>query len=147
MSSEHRVKARRCSMCGINYPPFVAVCRACGEDTWAINRGEPDANWQELVSMHEQRIAADAPASPYPHRHDNEAPIYRDARGLLWVTHTDLLGNGYRSVTEDMILYINGKFFEAQGFSEGAGAWLIEEVQVDGAADSLEPSMFGESEA
>jgi hypothetical protein len=93
--------------------------------------------------MHQKRIAENGPVSPYPHRADNEAAIYRDSGDRLWVTHADLLSNGYRAVTEDTILYINSKFYEAQGFSDSGGAWLIEEVIVDGAADSLEPSMFG----
>lgn len=97
--------------------------------------------------MHKKRLDDDAPASVYPHRHDNEAPIYRDSGERLWVTHADLLANGYRSVTEDTVLYINGRFFEAQGYADAAGAWLIEEVKVDGAANSLEPSMFDSSEA
>ena len=130
-------------MCGINYPPFIAVCRACGDNTWALSKHSPDENWQELAQMHKQRIEDDAPPPLYPHRHDNEAPVYKDSGGRLWVTHADLLENGYRSVTEDTILYLNGKFFEAQGYSDNGGAWLIEEVVVDGAADSLDPSMFG----
>ncbi len=107
-----------------------------------MNNNGPDDDWQDLVNMHKKRIAEDAPESIYPHRHDNEAPVYRDSGGRLWVTHADLLANGYRAVTEDTILYINHTFYEAQGFAEPAGAWLIEEVTMEGAADSLEPHMF-----
>lgn len=93
--------------------------------------------------MHQKIIAESGPASPFPHQHDNEAPIYRDSGDRLWVTHTDLLANGYRSVTEDSIFWLNGRFYEAQGYSDGGGAWLVEEVVVEGAAESLEPQMFG----
>lgn len=139
------IKSRRCSMCGINFPPFVAVCRACGDNTWPIQKIDPDENWQELVAMHQRNIEDNEPESIFPHRADNAANVYRDRGNRLWITHADLLANGYQSVTEDTILYINGKFYEAQGYAETPASWLIEEVIVDGAADSLEPSQFDDS--
>lgn len=95
--------------------------------------------------MHRLRIEADEPVSVYPHRADNEATIYRDSGDRLWVTHADLLKNGYRAVTEDSILYLNEKFYECQTYSNRAGSWLIEEVLVDDAAESLEPHHFNAS--
>lgn len=143
-SSDYSIKSRRCSICGINFPPYVAVCRVkkCGETTWANSKHGPDDDWSELVAMHDKRNADDEAPSVYPHHHDNSAKVYRDSGDRLWVTHEALLGNGYRAITEDTIVYLNEKFYELQVFAQKAGAWLLEEIVVDGAADSLEPSMF-----
>lgn len=144
--SDYTVKSRRCSICGINYPPYVAVCRACGDDTWANSRATPDEDWTQLVEMHKKRIEDDAPPPLYPHRYDNQARIYRDSEGRLWVTHAELLENGYRFIDDTTILYLNEEFYETLAFIEKAGAWYIRHIQVDGAADNLEPAMFADGD-
>lgn len=144
---DYTVKSRRCSICGINYPPFVAVCRACGDDTWANSRATPDEDWAQLAEMHKKRHEANDPPPLYPHRHDNQARIYRDSEGRLWVTHAELLENGYRFIDDDTVLYLNEEFYECIAFVEKAAAWLIKHIQVDGAAEHLEPAMFANGDS
>lgn len=67
--------------------------------------------------------------SIYPHRHDAKARVYTDAQGIKWVTHAELLENEYESLEDFTIVYLNGKFYELQGFSNAAEAWWIEEVE------------------
>lgn len=62
-----------------------------------------------------------------PHKHDAVAKIY-DSEGRLWVTNTDLLDAGY--APEDfLIVYLNGRFFELQGYAETPDAWWMEHVR------------------
>jgi hypothetical protein len=68
--------------------------------------------------------------SVYPHRHDNAARIYRDKDGRLWVTHTELLQNGYRNLEDFDIVYLNDKFYELSGYAPKANSWWLEEVEV-----------------
>lgn len=76
----------------------------------------------------------------YPHRHNNAAPIY-ELDGKLWVTHADLLDNEYESLEDFSIVYLNGKFYELQGYVNKPDAWWIEEVETDNVTpDSLETS-------
>lgn len=65
--------------------------------------------------------------SIYPHRHDAKARIY-EKDGILWVTHADLLGAEYEAIEDFMIVYLNGKFYELQGYANEPDAWWIEEV-------------------
>lgn len=61
-----------------------------------------------------------------PHKHDAVAKIY-DSEGRLWVTNVDLLDAGY--APEDfLIVYLNGSFFELQGYAETPDAWWMEHV-------------------
>src|SRR5690349_7677635 len=43
------VKARRCSICSIQYPPYVEVCRVCDGETFALFKSGPDADWEDQV--------------------------------------------------------------------------------------------------
>lgn len=70
--------------------------------------------------------------SIYPHRHDNKARVYTDARGRKWVTHTELLDQGYENLEDFSIVYLNKKFYELQGYAEKPDAWWLEEVEEDG---------------
>ena len=69
--------------------------------------------------------------SIYPHKHDNAARIYR-GKDRLWVAHIELLQNGYRNLEDFDIVYLNGKFYELQGYAEKPDAWWLEEVDVNG---------------
>lgn len=64
----------------------------------------------------------------YPHKHDNAAPIYEDKDGKYWVSHADLLANEYECLEDFSVVYLNGKFFELQGYAEKPNAWWIEPV-------------------
>lgn len=64
----------------------------------------------------------------YPHRHDNAAPVYEDKDGKYWVSHADLLANDYANIEDFDIVYLNGKFWELQGYAEKPNAWWVEPV-------------------
>lgn len=70
-------------------------------------------------------------SSIYPHRHDAKARVYTDSNGLTWVSHAELLANEYESLEDFMIVYLNEKFYELQGYAEEPGAWWIEEVSTE----------------
>lgn len=63
----------------------------------------------------------------YPHRHDAEAQLF-EKDGLLWVTHQDLLDAGYSALEDFSIVYLNGVFYELQGYAESPRSWWVEEV-------------------
>jgi hypothetical protein len=65
-----------------------------------------------------------------PHDPNNRAKIYQDKRGLLWVTHQELLECGYINLCDFDVVYLNGKFYELQGHSDKANAWWIEEIEL-----------------
>lgn len=70
--------------------------------------------------------------STYPHKHDNSAPIYKDKNGQMWVSHADLLANEYEYMEDFSIVYLNGKFYELQGYLPKVNAWWIEPVPIEG---------------
>lgn len=74
----------------------------------------------------------------YPHKHDNVARVYEDDKGMLWVTHNELLECGYRGISDFDIVWINETFYELQGYNPGADAWWVEEV-VNGEAPETPP--------
>lgn len=74
----------------------------------------------------------------YPHNVENTARIYEDDKGLLWVTHRELLDCGYVGISDFDIVWLNEKFYELQGHNATADAWWIEEV-VDGEAPETPP--------
>ena len=74
--------------------------------------------------------------SVYPHKHDNAAPVYKDKHGKLWVSHADLLANEYEYMEDFSIVYLNGKFYELQGYVQKANAWWIEPVDSEGVMDA-----------
>lgn len=78
--------------------------------------------------------------SIYPHRHDAKARVYTDANDLTWVTHADLLANEYEALEDFGIVYLNGKFYELQGYAEEPGAWWIEEVPMEDSDGETPPS-------
>lgn len=76
--------------------------------------------------------------SAYPHKHDNAAPIYKK-KGLHYVTHADLIDNGYEYLEDFSIIYINGEFWELQAHVPKVNAWWIERVPTEGVIDELPP--------
>jgi len=73
-----------------------------------------------------------------PHDADNEARIYEDKRGMLWVTHAELLECGYRGLEDFDIVYLNGTFYELQGHIKESDSWWIEEVSTEEAEQAQE---------
>lgn len=67
----------------------------------------------------------------YPHDVDNQAAVYEDEQGRLWVTHEELLACGYRGIEDFDVVYINGKFYELQAYMRIPAAWWIEEVELE----------------
>lgn len=47
------MSARRCSNCGIDYPPeaWYSKCKACGGDTSWFSNMKPDPNWKDAVEL------------------------------------------------------------------------------------------------
>ena len=41
--------ARRCSTCGISYPPALTECQVCGDATAYLSNEDPHDCWQETV--------------------------------------------------------------------------------------------------
>ena len=79
----------------------------------------------------------------YPHKHNNAAPVYEDKDGKYWVSHADLLANEYECLEDFSVVYLNGKFWELQGYAEKPNAWWIE--QVEGVAPDAPPETEAES--
>lgn len=69
--------------------------------------------------------------SNYPHQFDNSARLYRDEQDRLWVTHTELLENGYQYIEDFDIVYLNGTFYELQAYMEKPDAWWIEAIPTE----------------
>jgi len=81
-----------------------------------------------------------------PREADNAAVIYEDKRGMLWVTHQELLDCGYINLCDFDIVYLNEAFYELQGHSKVAHAWWIEKVEMpDVSTDETEGSVPEES--
>lgn len=72
-----------------------------------------------------------AEGNTLPHNADNEARLYEDKHGHLWVTHQELLDCEYRGLEDFDIVYLNGKFYELQAHIKEADAWWIEEVPTE----------------
>lgn len=83
--------------------------------------------------------------SIYPHKHDNAAPVYRDKDGTYWVSHADLLALEYEFLEDFSIVYMNGKFWELQGYAEKPNAWWIE--RVEGRLDDIPETKETEAES
>lgn len=45
------MSCRRCSTCGISYPPTVSECRVCGDTTDYLSNVDPDHDWQAAVEL------------------------------------------------------------------------------------------------
>lgn len=76
--------------------------------------------------------------SAYPHKHDNAAPIFKK-KGRYYVSHADLLANEYANIEDFDIVYLNGVFYELQGYIQPANAWWIEPVEIEGVIDDAPP--------
>lgn len=83
--------------------------------------------------------------SAYPHKHDNAAPVYKDKRGKYWVSHADLLANEYECLEDFSIVYLNGNFYELQGYVPKVNAWWIEPIEVEGVIHDTPPETETES--
>lgn len=64
--------------------------------------------------------------SNYPHTYDATARVYKDKEGRFWVSHQELL-EYYQGICDFDIVYINGKFYELQGYAKTPDAWWMEE--------------------
>lgn len=82
--------------------------------------------------------------SVYPHKHDNAAPIY-EKDGKYWVSHADLLALEYEFLEDFSIVYVNGKFYELQGYVPKPNAWWIEPIATEGVMSDILPEASTES--
>jgi hypothetical protein len=140
LSHHSETGAKRCSTCAINYPLFIEVCRVCGEETWTMYVTSPQEDWEEVVA---EMLGADTPPaeSVYFHPHDALCRVsFRSTR--LWIAHADLLAVGYYALEDGSIVFVNGRFYELEGFDRLNKEWWVDEIETEGAADNLHPSMF-----
>lgn len=143
--------ALRCGTCDLNYPAELdsKACGVCGEQLVLSDELEPSPDWWpravlgiapavelDVLAAFLDQLEEDE-ESIYPHRYDAHAPIYRDSGGRLWVTHQDLIYNGYPRPDDFMVVWLNNAFFELQGFLKSAQAWWIEKIDVERAFDDL----------
>lgn len=138
--------AKRCSICGINYPDDLAdpKCKVCDESLAYIHDETPDEDWvskiHELLSPSPETtpleaieiifIAAmpsDEEDSIYPHKADNRAHV-SEHNGQLFVTHQALLSAGYEGIEAGTIVYLNDKFYEVEGYAHGRQVWWVTEI-------------------
>lgn len=56
------IKSRRCSTCGINFPPAFGKCQVCGGTTDALFNAPQDTDWQEKVKL--AKAALEEPPPP-----------------------------------------------------------------------------------
>ena len=75
-------------------------------------------------------------SSLYPHTHDAKAQVYVDKEGRYWVSHQELL-EYYQGIEDFAIVYLNGKFYELQGYAKVPDAWWMEAV--DGETSFIPP--------
>jgi PAS domain-containing protein len=143
--NEGTVRARRCTLCSIQYPAFIQVCRVCGTETWAIMKSGPDTDWEEKVrrSLGEEAEppADDVPSIAYvmPHRADVSIPLHV-SEGHMWLPHEELIvEGGYGNLESGSVVFVNNRFYELFGYSESRGMWLVEEIVTDGAFDHITP--------
>lgn len=136
------VKSRRCSICSIQYPPFVEVCRICGEETWPMFKTGPDEDWEERLAREiGEGVFVDPPrpiAYAVQHPPDVQLPLHiRDGR--LWISHAGLIDAGYRYLEDGSIVFVGGRFYELAGYWEAQGLWWVEEIVTDGCFGEVTP--------
>lgn len=74
-----------------------------------------------------------------PHNPGNAAEtIYSE--GQLWVDHQALLDCGYLNLEAGYIVFLNGVFYELQGYDRPRRRWWLEEVVID--ASDLTPELI-----
>lgn len=120
--------SQRCPQCAINYPANFLTClvKDCRTALLTSPHGVADPGWQEKVSKRNAQGGVD---------------IHTDRRGQTWISKSDAERLAY-IVEIGTILEVGDTFFEVSGWSPTKEAYWLEEVIVDGAADSLEPAMF-----
>lgn len=131
--------AKRCSICGISYPPEYEWCLVpyCQDALWTQFVNPPDEDWQEKVA----ELAGIPPVYSAAHPPNAGCEI-REFRGHLFARHDDLISCGYQALEAGRIVYLHERFFELVGYSESTGYWWIVEIVTEGAGDELHPSMF-----
>lgn len=108
---------KRCSTCGINYPPYnekYVKCLVCGDKTDHVNESDQHSDWERRVD--EGNGVYKAPELPALHR--DHLVVHN---GQVWVAHDHLVDAGYpgRVRIGDIIRvigYTDGSlFFEVNG--------------------------------
>ena len=93
--------ARRCSICGISYPPFIMVCRGCEEDTDFIGNIQPDEDWGERAAqVRAMREGPDTALAQAMRKADADGITRVQGRvqvheGQYFITVADVVGSGY----------------------------------------------------
>lgn len=111
--------AIRCSVCAFNYPMHLDLdlCPVCGHELTYFDNIEPMEDWQKVLKM---AAAKDGPVAilqldpPYP--------------PWLFVSHDDLLAQGYTHLEDFDVVQLNGTSYELQGYLGASNCWWIEEI-------------------
>jgi hypothetical protein len=131
------VASKRCSLCGIGYPPDWKFnkCPIHETETWLDNKSDPDPDWAaraERLVRQMERDAAIAALIP-----TIEAKVVH-ADGQLWVSSHDVIRAGIRHrLPADAIIRIGQQHFEIQGYSDSRRAYLVEVFSMELSAEDL----------
>jgi len=130
------VPARRCSLCGINYPniPQFYKCPIHDEATQWFANVEPDKDWQGNHERLDKQIKFST------ENHDRAFPIVRgvvavEEDGRYFVDQTEMQRAGVRlSRMQPDQFYLfeleDGWVYETQGWAESRRMWWVERVAV-----------------
>jgi hypothetical protein len=132
-------KARRCTLCSINYPPEIKNCLICGGVLWGLYRedAEPDEDWKDKVKA----AHGIDPLAVYQHPPDGRCTRYQH-NDSLWFKHDDLLAIGYSMLEEGSIVYVNEEFHELQFYWPVEKCWNVKIIPHEGVFDDATPEDF-----
>ena len=136
--------ARRCTLCGINYPMVdqFKVCPIHNEETDFRKDASPDANWKDQFAAAQSRAKKDSELS------DRVIPLVHGVEviadcGQLFVDQNALMHAGLRlSRMMNVQFYLfeldDGWIYETQGFDEPRRRWWVEKVAEAELPDKVE---------
>lgn len=126
------MSARRCALCGINYPAIAQfqTCPIHDEPTTLAQNVEPDSNWKDAFARLQKQIEAAAELQ-------RPIPLVRgvsvvEEGGLLFVSQPELWRAGARLSRFGAGFYLfeleDGWVYETQGFDDPRRRWWVERV-------------------
>ncbi len=121
--------AQRCSICGISFPPYIMVCRACDEETDYIGNIKPDEDWGEQAAA--IRAMREGPTQLAMRKTDEDGICRVQGRvhvheGQYFITIGDVVASGYYEPLDTFDLIEIGKHtFEVVGLYDGLKAYLV----------------------
>ena len=130
--------ARRCSMCGINYPTSIQMgqtftkCAVCDGNTDYIQNVDVDDDWKENVRRKLNPETPPKEKTPVPvtrEQHDGEEYCFVSSYDLI---EQDMIrSQDPTSMDYDMVLELEGKFWEIMGYDNARRRFWISEIAID----------------